>query len=780
MAKILELAVNLSMLTSGNLIPEATKAGQAIAALQTKAKTLQAATRQIEGFQKQRASLEQLREKMGQARERVRVLREEFSKTNAPTAAMRKQFADAQRHAGRLEAKFQTQRQRLAELNSELMRSGINTRNLTGEQQKLAAASDKVKAAQDRLANAQSKFAQIRSQLDWGNMKNEVLASLSIIKSFQAPIKVDMDFEQAMAQVNSVAALTQEQFTSLRKQALELGSSTQFTATQAAASQEVLARAGLKPQEIQVALPHILQTAGAEGMDISQAADILINVTKNMNLPISEMGRVADVMAYTSAHSNTNIAQLGEAALKAAGPFASMGGSVEELMATLGAMSNTVRGAEAGTALSSVLRRLSQDPAEAHKELSRYGIRTQTRKGDFAPFAEIIAQVALQGEKLGSKTAAGMRGNIYGQFGAQMQGLERTLMNGEYSELLEGTQKKRDGASSRMNATRNDTLKGDITSLGSAWEGLMIRIGKALDPINRFFTQTLTKGVQKLNEIIDTMGPFADLIAQAAYFIGGFMVLRTVWKYLSLSVQAFKAFLELKGAITAIEGATSAFGGLSSMLSGLGSIIMAHPVIAIGTLVAGAVALAIANWDTLKEWWASWVLPNVWEPLARWCEETISYLKGIWEGFTNWLSNLNPFKNWDKPSVDLAAGKAAVRSGTVQNLAPSYMQAHATGGILTTPHIGLVAEDGPEAVIPLRDRARGVPLLMQAAELLGVTPSAGGYLSPSASSPAPATVNITVNVQGNSEDAGLAERIAQAVRDALSDIMSLEERVSYA
>ena len=45
---------------------------------------------------------------------------------------------------------------------------------------------------------------------------------------------------------------------------------------------------------------------------------------------------------------------------------------------------------------------------------------------------------------------------------------------------------------------------------------------------------------------------------------------------------------------------------------------------------------------------------------------------------------------------------------------------HAMGGIFSTPHIGLIAEAGREAVIPLEDNSRGIPLLMAAAnEIMG-------------------------------------------------------------
>ena len=53
---------------------------------------------------------------------------------------------------------------------------------------------------------------------------------------------------------------------------------------------------------------------------------------------------------------------------------------------------------------------------------------------------------------------------------------------------------------------------------------------------------------------------------------------------------------------------------------------------------------------------------------------------------------------------------------------------HATGGIFSRPHVGLVAEDGPEAIIPLgaKRRQRGLDLWLRAGAAMGVTPYANG------------------------------------------------------
>lgn len=82
-------------------------------------------------------------------------------------------------------------------------------------------------------------------------------------------------------------------------------------------------------------------------------------------------------------------------------------------------------------------------------------------------------------------------------------------------------------------------------------------------------------------------------------------------------------------------------------------------------------------------------------------------IKGWLNTVSSWFSNVwNSVKNW------FSGGYNAGRS----------YSAHAWGGIMTTPHIGLVAEAGPEAIIPLsrNKNSRGISLWMQAGRILGV------------------------------------------------------------
>ena len=72
-----------------------------------------------------------------------------------------------------------------------------------------------------------------------------------------------------------------------------------------------------------------------------------------------------------------------------------------------------------------------------------------------------------------------------------------------------------------------------------------------------------------------------------------------------------------------------------------------------------------------------------------------------------------------------------------QSGAKKGIPAYAEGGILNHPHIGMVAEDGPEAIIPLDGSPRAKSIWQEAGELLGITAS-----SPAKGIPAAASVAI--------------------------------------
>ena len=109
---------------------------------------------------------------------------------------------------------------------------------------------------------------------------------------------------------------------------------------------------------------------------------------------------------------------------------------------------------------------------------------------------------------------------------------------------------------------------------------------------------------------------------------------------------------------------------------------------------------------------------SIWDSVATFFTEALPNIASeIWGGISGWFSDIGDWISsaWSSVTSFFGAGYSDAKSG-------AGYKPHAWGGIMTSPHIGLVAEAGPEAIIPLsrNKNARGVSLWMQAGRILGV------------------------------------------------------------
>lgn len=172
-----------------------------------------------------------------------------------------------------------------------------------------------------------------------------------------------------------------------------------------------------------------------------------------------------------------------------------------------------------------------------------------------------------------------------------------------------------------------------------------------------------------------------------------------------------------------------------------------QPVVNFFTNLWHSIVNIVTNvWSTICSIWgqiSNWVSSNIIEPIKSFFSglgtsigETVSSVKdaitgaftaaydkvvGVWEGITGFFSGI-----WDgiKGTVNKLINKGKEALG-VETEVKSKGKKHAWGGLMTTPHWGLVAEDGAEMIIPLSKdkRNRGISLWEQAGSMLGVSPS---------------------------------------------------------
>lgn len=449
MAKTVEMTFAIGATLAGSFTGVFGKAGQALGELQKQTSKLHKASGQIGAYQKMQGSMAQTAEKLNAARMRVKELSQQMRSTNAPTDALKRQFTAANVEAYRLQTSLGDQRKKLSELRTELSGAGVDTKNLAAEQSRLTAQSQRAAEAQTRLQNAQARLAETRQRLSWNNIKGDVMSSAAMAYSLYKPVSQASDFESAMARVNAVAfsggnnrtaeqkAANAEALKALEEQARELGRATQYTAVQAAQTQENLARAGFSSNEIISAMPGLLNMAAAEGMDLANAADIAASTLRGFNLSADQTNRVADVLAQTSAASNTSIAALGDS-MKYVAPVASgLGISVEEVSAMLGVMANAgIKGSQGGTALRAALNRLSKEPKAVEKALAELGIKSRDTNGNMRDMTELLTALQSRLKGMGSADQMKYLSNIFGsEAGAGMLAVMNSAVDGTLGQL---------------------------------------------------------------------------------------------------------------------------------------------------------------------------------------------------------------------------------------------------------------------------------------------------------------------------------------------------------
>ena len=167
------------------------------------------------------------------------------------------------------------------------------------------------------------------------------LAAIGIASFGKEVLQVGMDFDQAMSKVYALNANNEESWDSLRAKAKELGSTTAFSASQAAGALEELSMAGLSAEEAIGVVDDTLMLAQASGMELADAAGAMTSTMAQFGLKGKESAKmVSDQLAKAATSAKTDVAGLGEG-LKYVGASAKASNiPLNDTLATLGMLND--------------------------------------------------------------------------------------------------------------------------------------------------------------------------------------------------------------------------------------------------------------------------------------------------------------------------------------------------------------------------------------------------------------------------------------------------------
>ena len=439
----------------------------------------------------------------------------------------------------------------------------------------------------------------------------------SILVPFGLAVKSSADFEQSMSKVLAVTTNAQENFEELKNVAGELGRTTKFTAREAAEGMTYLGQAGFDAQEVIAGIGPSLTLAVAAAVELGQAADIASNVLSGMRLPISELNNVVDVMAKTAAETNTELIDMAEA-LSYAGPVAAASGvAFEELSTFVGLLGNAgIKGTRAGTALRGALFALTAPSEKAKNTLKDLGVEIAYNVDGSIDLVKIFHDLADAG-----LTAADAN-QIFGRYATAAV----LAINGQIDALdgmLESNYAAA-GAAQEMADIMKTNLKGAITGLFSALDGLKRAFGDQLLKPLTLLVKGLTSLITTVTEITQKFPVMTTLIGALA---GAVIALSSAFSILAFSVAALNGVLGLLQAqavktvaaftvskMTAFGQALLALGSTSVSLTGalgavkvavlglfgavqkLWALLVAHPIGAIVAAV-GILIYAFFEWN---------------------------------------------------------------------------------------------------------------------------------------------------------------------------------------
>lgn len=353
-------------------------------------------------------------------------------------------------------------------------------------------------------------------------VKTAAVATTAITAAGTAAVITGANFESAMSRVQAVSGATGKDFEALRKQAIELGASTAFSASEAAVGMENLASAGFEVSEIMDAMPGMLDLAASSGEDLASSADIAASTLRGFNLEASKASHVADVLAKNAADTNAAVSDTGEA-MKYVAPVANaMGLEFEECTAAIGIMADAgIKGSQAGTSLRGSLSRLAK-PTEAMTEvMAELGLEYYDAEGKMISLTE---QTKMLSEKMAGLTEEERNNALITLYGQEsLSGMLALIQAGpEKLGSLTESYKNCDGAAADMAETMQDNLKSAVEEFGGGLETLGIQI---YDRIEKPLRQAVVAGTEGIDRLSDAFakGGFKGAVSEAGEILEDFI-----------------------------------------------------------------------------------------------------------------------------------------------------------------------------------------------------------------------------------------------------------------
>ena len=401
--------------------------------------------------------------------------------------------------------------------------------------------------------------------------------TLPVLGVATAATLTGIKFEEAMSKVAAISGATGDDLASLEQKAREMGSTTRFSATEAADAFTYMSMAGWKTEEMLNGIDGIMALAAASGEDLASVSDIVTDALTAFGMTAADSAKFADVLAASSSNANTDVSMMGESFKYVAPVAGALGMSAEDTSKALGLMANAgIKGSQSGTALRTMLTNLAKPTATMEKAMEELGISLTNTDGSMKTLDEVMLNLRGSFDGLDQSQQAAYAATIFGK--EAMSGALAIINASEedYNNLSEAILNS-EGAAQQMADAMNDNLSGRLRDLQSKLSEVALIIYDALQP-------ALEKIVSVISKLADW---FANLSPKTQQLIMGFAALAAAIGPILIAVgTGIILFGKLKAALAILK---------ISMLA------VTWPILAVIAALAAIVAVVV-YWEDIKKY----------------------------------------------------------------------------------------------------------------------------------------------------------------------------------
>ncbi len=331
------------------------------------------------------------------------------------------------------------------------------------------------------------------------------MAIRGLFSSLNNSIQKIRDFEQANADLGTIVGANADELKRLTDSALELGRTTEYTASQVTQLQTELAKLGFGTQSIETMQKPVLQFATAVGASLPDAAALAGATLRSFGLNVSDTEDVLATLAVATNRSALSFSYL-KTAMSIVSPVANtFGFSVRDTAALLGTLADAgFDASSAATATRNILLNLADAngklaqslgaPVHTLPDLVSGLQRLRDRGIDLAETLELTDKRSVAAFNTflnGSDNLRRLRENLED-------------VNGELGRIAED---------------RLNTVEGSIKLLQSAWEGFVLSFYNSRGTIKSVI-DFITSGIEGINNLLD---PDAQKNKQKGFFVEDLM-----------------------------------------------------------------------------------------------------------------------------------------------------------------------------------------------------------------------------------------------------------------